>query len=41
MVHWCNAFNRENAKVLGEKPAPVPHFPPHTPHTAWSGIELW
>jgi len=33
MIHWCNNINRENAKVLGAKPAPVPHFPPCTPHS--------
>jgi len=39
MVHWCNDINKENAQVLGEKPAPLQHFPPHTPHSlVWNQI---
>ena len=39
MLYWCNDINRVKAKVLGEKPALVPHFRTHTPHSlVWNQI---
>ena len=32
MEHWWNEIDREKTEVLGEKPVPVPLYPPQIPH---------